>query len=280
MKSRRQGLLIAAVVAVALTVPVVVAVLSTSDSAEKPPGPTPTETIPVYGDGRASEAHDFRLANLRLPSKAQTPGVVSFEILDAAARPVTAMIRERKKLLHLYVVRDDYSVFRHLYPRLLNGTWSAPLTLPAGGTYRAIADFTVDAGNHNDHIYLAGEATVPDSAGAGPRMGSKDDAVEVSIEGADRASESGWLTLRVTRRDGGRARFGTYLGTTAHVTAFHQLSGNVALLRPTGSPTVDDGTTTLQLSTAGLRLAGLYMFFIEVRVAGELHALRVVEQVG
>ena len=275
MKSRRQGLLIAAVVAIALAVPVLAAVLTTSGDA-KPPGPTPTTTTPVYGDGRASEAHDFRLTNLQLPSKARVPGVISFEILDAAARPVTTMIRERSRLLHVYVVRDDYSAFRHVYPRLTNGTWTTPLTLPAGGNYRAIAEFTVDAGDHNDHIYLASEASVPDSAGAGPQMRAKDRAIEVSIEGANRASESGWLTLRVAHRDGGRAK----LGPTVQVTAFHQLTGAIARLQPVGSLTADGDVSTVQLSTAGFRMAGLYMFFVEVRVAGELHTLRVVEQVG
>jgi hypothetical protein len=275
VKSRRQNLLVGAAVAMALAVPVLAAVLTPSGDT-KPPGPVPTATTPVYGDGRASEAHDFRLTNLQLPSKSRVRGRVSFEILDAAARPVTTMIRERTKLLHLYVVRDDYSVFRHLYPRLTDGTWSAPVTLPTGGTYRAIAEFTVDAGDHNDHIYLAGETTLPNSAGPGPTMGSRDKDIEVSIEGADRASASGWLTLRATRRHGGSEK----LGMTAQVTAFHQLTGAATVLIPAGPPTSDGDDATFRLPAIGFRLPGLYMFFIEIPMTGERHTLRVVEQVG
>lgn len=278
MKSR-QRLLVATVVAVALTVPVVAAVLTTSDAA-KPAGPTPTATTPVYGDGRTSEAHDFRLANLRLPARAGVPGVVSFEILDAAARPVTTMLRARTKLLHLYVVRDDYSVFRHVFPRLADGTWSAPITLPAGGTYRAIAEFIVDAGDHNDHVYLASETTLPDSAGPGPDLDSTDKDIDVSIEDADRASESGSVTLRVARRDGGRVKLGRYLGEAAQVTTFHQLTGSVGLANPVGQPHSDGDEATLRLATTGFRLTGLHMFFVEVRVDGKVHTLRVVEHVS
>jgi hypothetical protein len=275
----RQGLLVASVVAVALAVPVGAAVLTTSDPA-KPPSPTPTTTTPVYGDGRASEAHDFRLANLHLPAKPGVPGVASFEILDAAARPVTTMLRERTKLLHLYVIRDDYSVFRHVFPRLADGTWSAPITLPAGGTYRAIAEFTVDAGDHNDHIYLASETTLPDSAGPGPQIDSKDKLLDVSIEDADRASAAGRFTLRVARRNGGRVKLDRHLGGPAQVTAFHQLTGRIGLANPAGPPQAEGDEVTLQLPTTGFRFTGLHMFFVEARVNGKVHTLRVAEHVG
>ena len=60
----------------------------------------------------------------RLPRSAGQVGEVSFRILDRAGDPVTEYVEEQTKLLHLYVVRGDYGVFRHLHPTLgEDGRW-------------------------------------------------------------------------------------------------------------------------------------------------------------
>ena len=61
-------------------------------------------------------------------------GEVSFRIVGSDGRPVTDYVEELTQDLHLYVVRDDLGVFRHLHPTLAgDGTWWAPVSLPAGG---------------------------------------------------------------------------------------------------------------------------------------------------
>jgi hypothetical protein len=64
------------------------------------------------------------------------------------------------------------------------------------------------------------------------------------------------------------------------VTTFHQLTGSIGLANPAGPPQSDGDKATLPLPTTGFRLAGLHMFFVEVRVDGKVHTLRVVEHVG
>ena len=72
-------------------------------------------------------------------------------------------ITEQTKKLHLYVVRTDLAVFRHLHPTMADdGTWSAPVTLPEAGDYRVVAEFVArDEGGDGDFIVLGESKTVP-----------------------------------------------------------------------------------------------------------------------
>ncbi len=236
-------------------------------------------TTITYGDGRSAEAHGFRLANVSMPSKAGTRGAVSFAILDEAGQPVTTMVRQDAKLLHLYVVRTDYGVFRHVYPRLTRGFWSAPVLLPAPGAYRVIAAFAVDSGNHVDHVILAGVVELPGTPRLPPLLQSSDRSVKLEVEGADSAIESGVLRVRVSGGHRRAARVLPYLGTSAHVVAFHQLTGIMVRPHPFGRAEHRDGATFLNLA-AGLRLTGPYVFFVQVRTPTGLHTLKVDSQVG
>lgn len=62
-----------------------------------------------------------------LPKAAGVPGVVLFHIKTYDGPPLTDYSAEQTKDLHLYLVRSDLAVFRHLHPTLDRGrTWSAP----------------------------------------------------------------------------------------------------------------------------------------------------------
>lgn len=273
--SGRTGLIVVAV-GFALAAPVALTAYLTRDSS----GTTPaaTTSAATYGDGRVAEAHDLRLTNIRLPPAANTPGAVSVEILDQAGRPVTSMVRAQTKLVQLYVVRPDMTTFLHLYPRLANGTWSASATLPAAGAYRVIAEFTVDAGDHNDHVILGGEAVLPGTARSTPPLRPADDDVTIALEGAHEAVESGTVRLHVADRSGRPVNLGTHLGMSAHVTGFHGLTGSLVHLQPSGKPKQKPAGTVVTLRS-NLRLTGPYVFFVQVRVRGELHTLRAVANV-
>lgn len=71
-----------------------------------------------------------------------TPETFSFRITGPDGAPVTAFDVEHDKQMHLILVRRDTTGFQHLHPEMsVDGTWSVPLTLPTGGSYRAFADF-------------------------------------------------------------------------------------------------------------------------------------------
>ena len=67
----------------------------------------------------------YRLRQVRLPETVGEPGRVSFEVERYDGAPVTDYVVDHTKDLHLYVVRSDLAVFRHLHPTIAaDGTWS------------------------------------------------------------------------------------------------------------------------------------------------------------
>lgn len=105
---------------------------------------------PMAGPATAeAEAAGLAVASggLRLVAETTsfTPGRAApfaFRILRAGNEPVTRYEVEHERPMHLIVVRRDLAAFQHLHPTMgADGTWTAQLRLPAGGTYRAFADF-------------------------------------------------------------------------------------------------------------------------------------------
>ena len=121
----------------------------------------------LVGDGTQAVEVGYRLADVRVPSRAGEPGRVSFKIKRYDGSTVRDYKVEQTKKLHLYVVRTDLAVFRHLHPTMSqDGTWSAALTLPKPGDYRVVAQFVArDEGGNGDHLMLGSTTTVP---GRGP----------------------------------------------------------------------------------------------------------------
>ncbi len=231
----------------------------------------------AFGDGLSTEVHDFRLTDIRLPAHAGKAGRVSFEILNPSGKPVTTMVENQTKLLHLYVVNSDLTAFRHLHPAYAKGSWSAPVTLPTPGDYRVITEFSARSAGHTDHIVLGGEGSVggPKPAHRPADLGASDGAVRVSIDGTDGALVRQQLAVRVSDRRGRPVKLGAYLGSTGHITAFHVASGAMSHLHPIGVPTIEHDATVLSLHTF-LTLPGTYVFFVQIRVDGFLHTLRAV----
>lgn len=259
-------------------------------TAPAPASPSPSETTahshgsgpehitPLVGDGTRHTEFGYSLERLRLPERAGVPGTVSFQI-RFGGRPVTDYIAEQTKDLHLYVVRSDLGVFRHLHPSLgPDGTWTAPVTLPAGGRYRVIAELVarVDA-DSGEAVMLGRSGTV--RGASGPAARPEPGGVTAEIEGGLRVGPQERLTVVVRHPDGGPVQLGDYLGTAAHVTAFDRDTGRLTHLHPLGAPIMDAGGTRLSFHTQVMQ-PGRYLCFVQVRVDGFLHTLRVETTAG
>jgi hypothetical protein len=280
-----------AILLVGLLTALLVGLLVAGCSGAPPSTPSPSGSLTpslgghthgtAYGDGLATEVHDFRMTDIRLPARAGTEGAVSFEILNPNGKPVTTMVEDQTKLLHLYVVRSDLTAFRHLHPTFAKGRWSVPATLPTPGDYRVIAEFSATTAGHTDHIVLGGEGSVGGRAPAHrpADLGSSDGAVRVAIDGNDDALLSKRLRVRVSDRHGRPVKLGAYLGTTGHITGFQVATGAMTHLHPIGLPTIEHDAAVLNLHTA-LTLPGPYVFFVQVRADGFLHTLRVATDIG
>ncbi|RHW28026.1 hypothetical protein D0Z08_07025 [Nocardioides immobilis] len=242
--------------------------------------PGEADPAPV-GDGTRATAGGYRLAEVRLPRRADGPGAMTFRILGPDGRPVTDFTEQQTKQMHLYVVRTDYAVYRHLHPTLAkDGTWTAPVDLDDPGGYRVIADFLPSGAERP--VVLGAVATVPGSWRAAPLPTSDagdDGLIQVRVDGTGAVGDNGRLHLVVTTVDGEPVTLGTYLGTSAHVSGF-RTGGRTARDRvfvhvhPYGEPEPTDDGTRLTFHTTFER-AGDYRLVVQVRVEGLLHTVPV-----
>jgi hypothetical protein len=231
----------------------------------------------LVGDGTRGYEVGYRMTDVTVPARAGRPGKVSFQIHGYDGRPLRDYLIEQTKKLHLYLVRTDLAVYRHLHPTLADdGTWSVRVTVPKPGDYRVIAEFVArDAGGNGDHVMVGRTATVPGAWSPQRPVLAKqadDGVVSVEAEGALAAGTNGRMQLVVRDAEGRPVNLGSYLGTFAHVTGFHLASGSAVHMHPLGQPEVDDDGTRLEFHTEFTH-AGDYLLFVEVRVDGFLHTL-------
>lgn len=240
-------------------------------------------SMPV-GDGTQATEVGYSLTGVHLPERAGEAGQVRFTIEDYRGRPVTDYIVEQDKQMHVYVVRDDLAVFRHVHPQLQpDGTWTGNLTLPEPGDYRLVTEFVArDEGGNGDHIVLGAERSVPGAwqPVADPVAAQTPAAWVVDAEVLAPPAVGRDQTLRIRlSRDGEPVDLGQYLGTSAHLTGFHRETGAVVHMHPLGEPARTDAGTDLTFHTE-LPAAGDYLLFLQVRVDGFLHTIPVPATAG
>lgn len=233
----------------------------------------------LAGDGTRDYEVGYTLTGVSLPTEAAVPGSVRFQIKTYDGRPLTDYITEQTKDLHLYLIRTDLAVFRHLHPTLRrDGTWSAPVTLPEPGDYRVIAEFVArDEGGNGDHVMLGKTATVPGSwtpDGVDASTVGHDGIISVEVDGDLAVGPSGRLDIVARDAQGRPVKLGTYLGTFSHMTGFHLQSGAVVHMHPLGQPEVDETATRLSFHTQ-FDKPGEYVCFVQLRVDGFLHTIPV-----
>jgi len=235
----------------------------------------------TIGDGTSAEAGGYRMAALSFSETTDQPGVLSFRILGPAGRPVLDFTEEQTKLLHLYVVRDDLAVFRHLHPSMQeDGTWSAYVDVGEPGRYRVVAEFVPTGRPGGSHVVVAGRVTL---SGASADLGGEptpyDDLVMVEGPATVPVGEDEELSLVVSDGAGGSLNLGTYLGAYAHLTGFEETTGAFVHVHPLGAPTPAEGGSELRFHTSFAE-AGRYRFFVQVRVDGFVHTVPLTLAVG
>lgn len=256
-----------------------------TDSPTHSHAPGETDPAPV-GDGTTAAAGGYRLTGVRLPRGTDGPGDLSFRILGPDGAPVTDYEPQQTKPLHLYVVRTDLAVYRHLHPTLAaDGTWTVPVDLGEAGDYRVLADFLPTGAELP--LVLGAEVTVPGAwtpVVPQPSEVGDDGVVQVRVDGAGSTGPNGRLYLVVTTVDGEPAPLGTYLGAAAHVSGF-RTGGQVPRdqvfvhVHPYGAPEESADGTRLTFHTTFAR-AGDYRLFVQVRVDGVLHTVPVTATVA
>ena len=232
-----------------------------------------TVSMPV-GDGTRVSEVGYSLDSLQVRQKPDGIGEVRFRIEDHDGEPVTDYVQELSKDLHLYVVNDDLTVFRHLHPTQDEaGTWSAPFDVPDAGGYRVVTEFVaVDEGGNGDHVVLGRPLALPPGDPGDTAAGDR--VVDVTVTRAPTTGPNGLLRLVVRDAERRSVALGTYLGAHSHVTGFHAGTGAMVHLHPLDAPDITTDGSELTFHT-DIAQAGDYRLFVQVRVDGFLHTVPV-----
>lgn len=219
--------------------------------------------VPVGGLTSAAGGYTFAVAGT---------SPLTFRIEGPDGRPVTRFALVHERPLHLIVVRRDLTGYQHVHPTMApDGTWTAALTLPAPGPYRAYADFTaLDAAGKQAAVVLgvdlpaAGAATIPSSV---------DDLV-VHREGELTVGVAEPLLFRVTR-NGAPVTLQPYLGAYGHLTVLRP--DDLAYLHIHPEPGLADGAARFWVAAPS---AGTFRTYLDYQVDGRVHTAEFTLTVG
>ncbi|CAL9544197.1 hypothetical protein SUDANB95_04259 [Actinosynnema sp. ALI-1.44] len=167
---------------------------------------------------------------------------LSFRILGPDGHAVTSFEVEHDKKMHLIVVRRDTAGYQHVHPEMAaDGTWSVPVTLPAGGSYRVFADFKpagAAATTLGADVAVAGD--FQPKAHAGTRV-AEVDGYQVRLDGDLKPGQASPLKLTVSKDGKPVTDLQPYLAAYGHLVALRQSDLAYLHVHPEGSP--GDGKT-------------------------------------
>jgi hypothetical protein len=231
------------------------------------------ESVPAAPDlpgGLASSRNGYTMvpvASTLTPNAAET---FALRITGPDGAPVTAFDVEHDKRMHLIVVRRDATAFQHVHPEMAaDGTWSVPLTLPAGGSYRAFADFAPTGG---EGVTLGVDLAAPgafEPVAPHPSRVAEVDGYRVELAGDLVPGQASPVTLSVSRDGQPVTDLEPYLAAYGHLVALRD--GDLAYLHvhPEGTP--GDGRTPAGPGVefvAEVPSAGMYRLFLDFQHAG------------
>ncbi len=238
--------------------------------------------LPV-GDGLAAEAPGLRFVPAVSTLPADQPTSFRFRILGGDGMPVTAFRVDRTRPMHLYLIRSDLTGFQHVHPTAeSDGTWTAPLRPVQPGSYRVYASFiTTNISGADVPLVLSQPITVAGSSAGTPlppaSTTTEVDGYTLALTGGLTARAARTLTIIVSRGAAPITDLQLYLGTYAHLTAFHEGDLAFAHLHPAGvTDSGESGKGGPALSfEATLPKAGNWRLFVQFQTAGVLHTAAV-----
>ncbi|HET6550537.1 MAG TPA: hypothetical protein VFG79_18880 [Solirubrobacter sp.] len=219
------------------------------------------------------------LAGLRLSPSGRSLSPWRFRIMGCDGEPIRDFEPEQGKLLHLIVVRSDFTGYQHLHPVLgRDGTFSVDVDAARPGRYRAIADFVVDGRKY----VLGTDLRVPGTAIDEPLPAP---ALEASVDGYDvelqrpavlEAGEEEQLTFRITREGRPVRDLEPYLGAYGHLVALHAPDLAYSHVHPAG----EDRSAGVITFDAELDKPGTYRLFVQFQTGGRVHTVAFTQKVS
>ncbi|MGD9529236.1 hypothetical protein [Pseudonocardia sp.] len=188
--------------------------------------------------GLASSAGGYSLVPLTPVLPAAAPTELAFRVTGPDGSALTRFAVAHDKRMHLILARTDTAGFQHLHPEMgPDGTWRTPVTLPAGGSYRAFADFVPEGGPPTTlGVLLSAPGAFTPIAPAPSRVATVD-GYAVRLDGELTPGSEAPLVLTVTKDGLPVTDLPPYLGAYGHLVALR--AGDLAYLHvhPDGAAT-------------------------------------------
>jgi hypothetical protein len=224
------------------------------------------------------------LAGLRLAPEERdlAPGGARtwrLRILDCDGEPVRDFEPEQGKLLHLIVVRSDFTGYQHLHPTLAaDGTFSTTIATPSAGRYRAIADFVVDGRKYVVGTDLVAPGKAADAPLPAPALIAFADGYEVELQrpAVLEAGREAQLTFRMSRRGRPAGDLEPYLGAYGHLVALHAPDLASSHVHPAG----EDRSSGVITFDVELEEPGTYRLFLQFQTRGRVHTVAFTQTVS
>ncbi len=202
-----------------------------------------------------------------------------FRILDCDGEPVVDMEPEQGKLLHLIVVRDDFTGYQHLHPQLgRDGVWSVDVRTPKAGRYRAIADFVIDGRKYVLGTDLVARGDAADRPLPPPALRASTDGYDVELQrpAVLEPGEEAQLTFRVTRAGRAVPDLEPYLGAYGHLVALHAPDLAYSHVHPDG----EDRSAGAMTFDTEFDEPGTYRLFLQFQTRGRVHTVAFTQTVS
>jgi hypothetical protein len=236
------------------------------------------EAVPG-ADGLRSGLAGLTLAPRRADFTAGGTTTWRFRIIDCAGNPIREFEPEQGKLLHLIVVRTDFTGYQHLHPTLdREGTFSVDVATPTPGRYRAIADFVIDGRKYVVGTTLTAPGDATETPLPSPALRGSVDGLDVELQrpAVLEAGHEAQLTFRVTR-DGHPVReLQPYLGAYGHLVALRAPELAYSHVHPNGEDR-SSGAITFDVE---LEEPGTYRLFLQIQIRGRVHTVAFTQTVS
>ena len=202
-----------------------------------------------------------------------------FRVTDCNGKALQDFEPENGKLLHLIVVRSDFTGYQHLHPRVdAEGVWSVDVETARPGRYRAIADFVVDGRKYVVGTDLQVPGAAADQPLPAPSLRASVDGYDVELQRPAEltAGEEAQLTFRVTRNGKPARDLEPYLGAYGHLVALHAPELAYSHVHPDGED-LESGAITFDTE---LHERGTYRLFLQFQTAGRVHTVAFTQTVS